>query len=62
MSVVVTTDGGHTWTTAGMGTIEAIDSDNSELSVRFPGSETGPGAGAADGRSVIYGWVFCAVR
>lgn len=39
-----------------MGTIEAIDSDNSELSVRFPGSETGPGAGAADGRSVIYGW------
>ena len=35
-----------------VGTIDAIDSDNSELSVLFPSSE----AGAAGSRAVIYGW------
>jgi exodeoxyribonuclease V alpha subunit len=35
-----------------VGTIDAIDSDNSELSVRFPTSE----AGGAGSRAVIYGW------
>jgi exodeoxyribonuclease V alpha subunit len=35
-----------------VGTIDAIDSDNSELSVLFPTSE----AGAAGSRAVIYGW------
>ena len=36
-----------------VGTIDAIDSDNSELSVLFPRSE----AGVAGSRTVIYGWV-----
>ena len=35
-----------------VGTIDAIDSDNSELSVLFPTTE----AGAAGSRSVVYGW------
>jgi exodeoxyribonuclease V alpha subunit len=35
-----------------VGTIDAIDSDNSELSVLFPTSE----AGAAGSRAVVYGW------
>ena len=35
-----------------VGTIDAIDSDNSELSVLFPTSE----AGAAGSRVVVYGW------
>jgi exodeoxyribonuclease V alpha subunit len=35
-----------------VGTIDAIDSDNSELSVLFPSSE----AGAAGSRAVVYGW------
>ncbi|QPN64099.1 ATP-dependent RecD-like DNA helicase [Synechococcus sp. CBW1004] len=35
-----------------VGTIDAIDSDNSELCVLFPTSE----AGAAGSRAVIYGW------
>jgi len=35
-----------------VGTIDAIDSDNSELSVLFPSSE----ADAAGSRAVIYGW------
>ncbi|WP_094561414.1 ATP-dependent RecD-like DNA helicase, partial [Synechococcus sp. 8F6] len=35
-----------------VGTIDAIDSDNSELSVLFPASE----AGVAGSRAVIYGW------
>jgi exodeoxyribonuclease V alpha subunit len=35
-----------------VGTIDAIDSDNSELSVLFPTSE----AGTAGSRAVVYGW------
>ncbi len=35
-----------------VGTIDAIDSDNSELSVLFPTSE----AGVAGSRAVVYGW------
>ncbi|MCS5700454.1 ATP-dependent RecD-like DNA helicase [Cyanobium sp. FGCU-52] len=35
-----------------VGTIDAIDSDNSELSVLFPSSE----AGAAGSRAVVYSW------
>ena len=35
-----------------VGTIDAIDSDNSELSVLFPTSE----AGVAGSRGVVYGW------
>jgi exodeoxyribonuclease V alpha subunit len=35
-----------------VGTIDAIDSDNSELSVLFPTSE----AGVVGSRTVIYGW------
>jgi exodeoxyribonuclease V alpha subunit len=35
-----------------VGTIDAIDSDNSELSVLFPTSE----AGTAGSRVVVYGW------
>lgn len=35
-----------------MGTIDSIDSDNSELSVMFPASE----AGATGSRAVAYGW------
>ena len=35
-----------------VGTIDAIDPDNSELSVLFPTSE----AGAAGSRAVVYGW------
>jgi exodeoxyribonuclease V alpha subunit len=35
-----------------VGTIDSIDSDNSELSVLFPTNE----AGAAGSRAVIYGW------
>ena len=39
-----------------VGTIDAIDSDNSELSVLFPTSEAGPGAGQVGSRAVVYGW------
>jgi exodeoxyribonuclease V alpha subunit len=39
-----------------VGTIDAIDSDNSELSVLFPTSEAGPGADKAGSRAVVYGW------
>ncbi|MCT0215935.1 ATP-dependent RecD-like DNA helicase [Synechococcus sp. CS-1330] len=41
-----------------VGTIDAIDSDNSELSVLFPTSEAGGGgnATAAGSRVVVYGW------
>ncbi len=35
-----------------VGTIDAIDADNSELSVLFPSSE----AGAVGSRAVVYGW------
>ncbi len=35
-----------------VGTIDAIDSDNSELTVQFPSNE----AGAAGSRAVMYGW------
>jgi exodeoxyribonuclease V alpha subunit len=35
-----------------VGTIDAIDADNSELSVLFPSSE----AGVAGSRTVVYGW------
>ena len=35
-----------------VGTIDAIDADNSELSVLFPSSE----AGVAGSRAVVYGW------
>ncbi|MEB3331737.1 MAG: AAA family ATPase, partial [Synechococcaceae cyanobacterium] len=39
-----------------VGTIDAIDSDNSELSVLFPSGEAGPGAAETGSRAVIYGW------
>ncbi|MFM9103237.1 MAG: ATP-dependent RecD-like DNA helicase, partial [Cyanobium sp.] len=39
-----------------VGTIDAIDSDNSELSVLFPTSEAGPGADKPGSRAVVYGW------
>ena len=39
-----------------VGTIDAIDSDNSELSVLFPTSEAGGNAAAAGSRVVVYGW------
>jgi exodeoxyribonuclease V alpha subunit len=39
-----------------VGTIDAIDADNSELSVLFPSSEAGGNATAAGSRAVIYGW------
>ncbi len=39
-----------------VGSIDAIDADNSELSVLFPTSEAGPGATSAGSRAVIYGW------
>jgi exodeoxyribonuclease V alpha subunit len=39
-----------------MGTIDAIDADNSELSVLFPTSEAGPGAEKVGSRAVVYGW------
>ena len=39
-----------------VGTIDAIDSDNSELSVLFPSSEAGGGAAAPGSRAVVYGW------
>jgi exodeoxyribonuclease V alpha subunit len=39
-----------------VGTIDAIDSDNSELSVLFPISEAGPGAEKVGSRAVVYGW------
>lgn len=39
-----------------MGTIDAIDGDNSELSVLFPSSEAGPGSASAGSRAVVYGW------
>jgi exodeoxyribonuclease V alpha subunit len=39
-----------------VGTIDAIDSDNSELSVLFPTSEAGGNATAAGSRAVVYGW------
>ena len=39
-----------------VGTIDAIDSDNSELSVVFPLSEAGPGAEQGGSRAVVYGW------
>jgi exodeoxyribonuclease V alpha subunit len=35
-----------------LGTVDAIDADNSELSVLFPSSE----AGVAGSRAVVYGW------
>jgi exodeoxyribonuclease V alpha subunit len=38
-----------------VGTIDAIDADNSELSVLFPTSEGG-GQAAAGSRAVVYGW------
>ncbi|MFI0403662.1 MAG: ATP-dependent RecD-like DNA helicase [Cyanobium sp.] len=39
-----------------VGTIDAIDSDNSELSVLFPISEAGPEAEKVGSRAVVYGW------
>ena len=39
-----------------VGTIDAIDADNSELSVLFPSSEAGGNATAAGSRVVVYGW------
>ncbi|MCP9860647.1 MULTISPECIES: ATP-dependent RecD-like DNA helicase [unclassified Cyanobium] len=39
-----------------VGTIDAIDADNSELSVLFPTSEAGGNAAAAGTRVVVYGW------
>ena len=39
-----------------VGTIDAIDADNSELSVLFPSSEAGGNAAAAGSRVVVYGW------
>jgi exodeoxyribonuclease V alpha subunit len=39
-----------------VGTIDAIDADNSELSVLFPTCEAGPGAAQVGSRAVIYGW------
>jgi len=39
-----------------VGTIDAIDSGNSELSVLFPTSEAGSNATAAGSRVVVYGW------
>jgi exodeoxyribonuclease V alpha subunit len=39
-----------------VGTINSIDTDNSELSVLFPTSEAGGQAAAAGSRVVIYGW------
>ena len=38
------------------GTIDAIDADNSELSVLFLSSEAGGNAAAAGSRVVVYGW------
>jgi exodeoxyribonuclease V alpha subunit len=39
-----------------VGTIDAIDADNSELSVLFPTSEAGGSSIAAGSRAVVYGW------
>ena len=39
-----------------VGTIDAIDADDSELSVLFPSSEAGGNAAAAGSRVVVYGW------
>jgi exodeoxyribonuclease V alpha subunit len=39
-----------------MGTIDAIDADNSELSVVFPSSEAGGQSAGAGSRAVVYGW------
>ena len=39
-----------------VGTINSIDTDNSELSVLFPTSEAGGQGAAAGSRVVIYGW------
>ncbi len=39
-----------------VGTIDAIDADNSELSVLFPASEAGREATATGSRVVVYGW------
>lgn len=39
-----------------VGSIDAIDSDNSELSVLFPTSEAGGPTNAAGSRAVIYSW------
>ncbi|MBM5818436.1 MAG: ATP-dependent RecD-like DNA helicase, partial [Cyanobacteria bacterium K_Offshore_surface_m2_239] len=39
-----------------VGTIDAIDPDNSELSVLFPSSESGGPAAAPGQRQVVYGW------
>ena len=39
-----------------VGTIDAIDADNSELSVLFPSSEADGIAAAAGSRVVVYGW------
>lgn len=38
-----------------VGTVDAIDADNSELSVLFPSSEDGGNAAAAGSRAVVYG-------
>ena len=38
-----------------VGTIDAIDADDSELSVLFPSSEAGGNAAAAGSRAVVYG-------
>jgi exodeoxyribonuclease V alpha subunit len=39
-----------------VGTIDAIDADNSELSVLFPTCEAGGNAAAPGSRVVVYGW------